>query len=96
MREEVCVFDFPVGVDVDDSDVVLYCHSGRALGMEWQVGLGSWRDEGAGALRRKDVLDADRDRRKTLFYREVMEYLRAVESIARSAGFANLNVQTRT
>ena len=90
MREEVRVFDFAVGVDIDDGDVVLYCHGSRALGMEWNIGLGDWRDEGAGALRREDVLDTDRDRRETLLYCEVMEYLRAVKSIARSAEFADL------
>ena len=61
LREEVCVFEFAVGVDVHDGDVVLYCHGSRALVMEWAAGLGDWRDEGAGALRGEDVLDANGD-----------------------------------
>lgn len=61
LREEVCIFEFAVGVDVHDGDVVFYCYGSRALGMEWWVSLGCWRDEGAGALRGEDVLDADWD-----------------------------------
>lgn len=40
LREEICVFDFAVGVDVDDSDLVLYCYSCRALGVGLKAGLG--------------------------------------------------------
>ena len=61
LREEVGVFNFAVGVDVDDGDVVFYCYGGWALGTEWRVGLGGRRDEGARALRREDILDADWD-----------------------------------
>lgn len=88
LREEVCIFEFAVGVDVHDGDVVFYCYGSRALGMEWWVSLGCWRDEGAGALRGEDVLDADWDRRETLLYCEVMEYLGAVKPNVRLADAA--------
>ena len=38
LREEVGVFDFAVGVDVDDGDLVLYGYGGRALGVGLEVG----------------------------------------------------------
>lgn len=93
LRKEICVFEFAVGVDVHDGDVVLYCYGSRALGMERGVGLRSWRDEGAGALRCEDVLDADWDRWETLLYCEVVEYLGAVKSNVRLADAVKEKVQ---
>lgn len=79
VREEVCVFDFAVGVHVDDGDLVFYGHGGWALGVGLEVGVGGRGDEGAGALGREDVLDADGDRRETLLYCEMVDYFGAVE-----------------
>lgn len=61
LREEIRVFDFAVGVDVDDGDLVLYGYSSRALGVGLEVDLGGRGDECAGTSRREDVLDADWD-----------------------------------
>ena len=61
LREEVCVFDFAVGVDVDYGDLVLYCYGGWALGVRVEVRGGGRGDEGAGALGREDIFDADGD-----------------------------------
>ena len=61
LGEEICIFDFAVGVDVDDGDLVLYCYGGWALRVGLEVRVGGRGDEGAGALGCEDVLDADRD-----------------------------------
>ena len=80
LREEVGVFDFAVGVDVDDGDLVLYGYGGWALGMRLEVGLGGWGDEGAGALGREDVFDADGDGGEALLYGEMVDYFGAIEA----------------
>lgn len=85
LREEVGVFDFAVGVDVDDGDLVLYGHGGRTLGMRLEVGWGGWGDEGAGALGREDVFDADGDGGEALLYGEMVDYFGAIEARERLA-----------
>ena len=61
LREEVRVFDFAVGVHVDDGYLVLDRHGSWALGVGLEVGVGIRGDEGTGALRCEDVFDADWD-----------------------------------
>lgn len=82
VREESCVFDFAVGVDVDDGDLVLQCYGGWALGVRVEVGVGGRGDEGAGTLGREDVFDADGDGGETLLYCEMMDYFGTVEAAA--------------
>lgn len=59
LREEICVFNFAVRVDVDDGDLVLYGYGSWALRMGLEFGCGGRSDEGAGTLRCDDVLDPD-------------------------------------
>lgn len=61
LREEICVFDFTVGVDVDDGDLVFYCYGCWALRVRLEVGVGGRGDEGAGTFGCEDIFDADGD-----------------------------------
>ena len=85
LGEEVGVFDFAMGVDVDDGDLVLYGHGGRALGVGLEIGCGGWGDEGAGVLGREDVFDADGDGGEALLYGEMVDYFGAIEAGERLA-----------
>lgn len=77
-----------MGVDVDDGDLVLYCHGGGALGVGLEVGSGGRGDDGAGALGCEDVLDADGDRGEALLYCEMMDYFGAIKAVGWSAEVA--------
>ncbi len=75
-----------MGVDVHDGDLVLHCYGGGALGVGLGGGVGGGGgDEGAGALGREDVFDADGDGGETLLYCEMMDYFGAVEAVGRLA-----------
>lgn len=50
-----------MGVDVDDGDLVLYCHGSRALRVRLEVGVRGRGDDGAWALGCEDILNADGD-----------------------------------
>ena len=80
LRQKICVFDFAMGVDVDDGDLVLYGYGGWPLGVRLVVGRGRRGDEGAGTLRGEDILDADWNGRETLLYGEMMDYFGAIEA----------------
>ena len=81
LRQEICVLDFAMRVDVDDGDLVLYGHGGWTLGVKLVVSGGRRGDEGAGTLRGEDILDADWNGRETLLYGEVMDYFGAIEAV---------------
>ena len=85
LREEIGVFDFAVGVDVDDGDLVLDSYGRWALGVGLEVDLGGWGNKGTRTFGCEDVLDTDWDRRKTLLYCEMMDYFGAIEAVKWSA-----------